>query len=91
MTSSTWQRTATGAAPEDRLVDIIQAAELLGVTVRWVRRRVFEGNLRHYKLGGLLRFKASDLREYVEGHVVEPIDRPEEGAISSIHHLRHDA
>lgn len=70
--------------PGETMLDIQGAAGLLGVSVRWVRRRVFEATIPHYKLGGLLRFKASELHHYVEEHRVEPYGAGAVGALAPL-------
>ena len=40
---------------EDRLVDVITAAESLGVSPSWVRRRIADGELPAVRIGGLVK------------------------------------
>jgi len=49
-----------------------EAAEMLGVTARTVYRFIDEGNLPAYKFGRVIRVKAVDLEDFVEGCRVEP-------------------
>jgi len=61
-----------GAGLEEGLVDMETAAAFLGVTVRWVRRRVAERAIPHYKLTGRLAFAPADLRQIRDSARVEP-------------------
>jgi len=49
-----------------------EAAEMLGVTSRTVYRFIDEGDLPAYKFGRVIRVKAADLENFVEGCRVEP-------------------
>lgn len=51
--------------PGDDLVSIAQVARMLGVDVRHVRRLVFEERIPYYKWGHLLRFRPSEVREWL--------------------------
>jgi len=46
------------------LLNAEQAAELLGVPERWVRRRAQAGAIPHIKLGRYLRFDPDALRQW---------------------------
>ena len=61
-----------GPGPEEGLVDIETAAAFLGVTVRWMRRRVAERAIPYYKLTGRLAFSPADLRQIRDSSRVEP-------------------
>jgi excisionase family DNA binding protein len=63
-----------------RPLDVREAAERLGVSVRWIRSAVYHRRLRYYKLGGLLRFDPSDLDEFLRRARVEPRPRSNGGA-----------
>ncbi len=53
-------------------LSIAQAAEYLGVNVRFMRRLIAERRIRHYKLGGkLIRFAVADLDDFVRTGVRE--------------------
>ncbi len=58
-----------GNAPISRLLTVAEVAALLNVPRKWVYRRVVlkppEG-IPHIKVGKYLRFRESDLRNYVE-------------------------
>jgi excisionase family DNA binding protein len=49
------------------LIDKEHAKAFFGdVTDKWIYARTSSGELPHYKIGGLLRFKASELAAYAE-------------------------
>ena len=47
-------------------------AEQLGLTWKTVYRRELDGDLPHYKIGGSVRFKQSDVDAYIESCRREP-------------------
>ena len=47
---------------QQRLLNIGEAAERLGVTTRFMRRMVFERRLPYIKVGKYVRFEPTDLR-----------------------------
>lgn len=49
--------------PTEPMVKIDVAADHLGVTVRHIRQLVSANKIPHYKIGGSLRFKLSELAE----------------------------
>jgi excisionase family DNA binding protein len=53
--------------PVPLLVDVPEAAEVLGVSSRQVERLVASGELRSVKVGGCRRIRRSDLERYVDG------------------------
>ena len=52
---------------ERRLIDLAEAAEYLGTTVRHVRRLVDARAIPHYKVGGKLRFDTGELARWLDG------------------------
>jgi excisionase family DNA binding protein len=54
-------------APHVGLVQIKEAAKVLGVSLVTVRRRVRTG-LPHIRIGGRLYFKMNELHAYIEAH-----------------------
>ncbi len=48
------------------MLSIPEAAEVLGVTPRWVRRAIFERRLAYVKLGHLVRIDAEDVRALID-------------------------
>lgn len=57
----------------DRLLAIDEAAEMLGVTVRFLRRLVAERRIRFFKIGKHLRFLSTDLQAFIADGAVEPL------------------
>ena len=49
-----------------RLLTIPELAELLGMTVRHVRRLVHERRIPHLKLGHFVRFVEDDIRAWID-------------------------
>jgi excisionase family DNA binding protein len=67
-------RPATGPTPSpQRLCSIDEAAEHLGVSVRFVRRLVAERRIRHMKVGRYVRFDRTDLDAFVAAGVREAL------------------
>jgi excisionase family DNA binding protein len=56
------------------LVDIEAVARLLGVSVRYVRRMVFEKRIPYVKVGRLLRFDMHEVAGFVEANKVPAHD-----------------
>ena len=50
---------------------VSQAAEYMGVTVRFVRRLVAERRIPFYRLGRLVRLKKTDIDEFINAGRVE--------------------
>lgn len=48
-----------------------EAADVLGVSERWVRRAVAERRIPFVKVGRLIRFRRSDLDAYIAANTVE--------------------
>ncbi len=69
---------ATKQKPEpirSALLDIHEAAEYLNVSVRCLRRRIYEcRDIRYTKVGGRIQFKRAWLDDYIERNTVEPED-----------------
>jgi excisionase family DNA binding protein len=57
------------------LLDIPTVARDLGTSVRHVRRLVLEKRIPYVKIGGLIRFEPSDIREWIDGQKVRPTGR----------------
>lgn len=60
--------------PVPDLVDAAEAAELLGVTERWVRRATQERRIPSYRVGAYRRYDPADLAAYVAGCRVPAAD-----------------
>lgn len=63
---------ATQIENRDPLLNLMEAAEYLNTTPRWMRRSVAERRLRFTHLGRRLAFRRSWLDDYVDSQVTEP-------------------
>jgi excisionase family DNA binding protein len=68
----TAQRSRTGQLPQ--LVPIEAVAEHLGVSVRHVRRLVYERRIPYVKWGHLLRFDLDEVNAWVAGSRIAAVD-----------------
>ena len=50
----------------DRLLSLQEAAELIGMSTRWIRRRFADGRLQRVKLGRSTRVRLSDIAQIIE-------------------------
>jgi excisionase family DNA binding protein len=50
------------------LLDVVQAAEFLGISRNGLYIQVRAGKVPHYRVGGLIRFDLDELREWLEGN-----------------------
>lgn len=68
-------------APEQTIaLDVNQVAELLGVSVWLVRKMIRQGEIRHVRLGQLIRVPRSEVDRFLESQVEEGQDgRPVSG------------
>lgn len=53
------------AHPADEFLDVPELAAWLHITVRHVRRLVAESRIPYYKIGALLRFRRSEIHEWL--------------------------
>lgn len=60
-------REQTTAPEHERLWTVAQTAEYLQVSTSWVYRATERRELPHLKLGGLIRFVPSAIRDHAEG------------------------
>ncbi|WP_175411952.1 helix-turn-helix domain-containing protein [Streptomyces sp. TRM64462] len=60
-------------AKSDRLLNVAEAADRLGVGERFIRRLVSERRIRYVKVGKHVRIAGSVLDAYVEERTVEPV------------------
>lgn len=60
-----------------RLVSIEDVAEHLGVSVRHVRRLVYERRIPYVKWGHLLRFDVDDVNAWVAGSRIAAVEPPD--------------
>ena len=74
-TASTERRVPGSTSQPRRLCSIDEAAEHLGVSVRFVRRLVAERRIRHIKVGHYVRFDRGDLDAFIAAGIREPIER----------------
>ena len=59
---------ATGAAPADELLSVVEAAALLGVTKQCVHEWKRRGLLKYHKLGSRTYLKRADVLAALQGH-----------------------
>lgn len=62
---------ATPPKPESGWLNKIQAAEYLGVSERWIDRRIERGEIPFHKFGKLIRFHRDDLDDVIAASRVE--------------------
>jgi excisionase family DNA binding protein len=55
------------------MLTIEEAAERIGMSVRYVRRAVAERRIAFHRLGRCIRFDPSDLAEFIHAHRVDPM------------------
>ena len=67
----------------DRLLTVVQVADLLATNERYPRRLIAERRIRFVRVGRHVRIPESALREFIEAGTVEPI--------SSLHRRRRGA
>ena len=56
------------AHPSDDFLNVTQVAAWLNITVRHVRRLVFENRIPNHKIGGLVRLSRSEILEWLKGN-----------------------
>lgn len=57
----------------ERYLDVVQVAEILGTTVRFPRRLIEERRITFVKVGRHVRIPESALAAFVAAHTVEPV------------------
>jgi excisionase family DNA binding protein len=62
--------------PVARLIDPIEVADRLGVSVRYVRRLVAERRIRYTKVGHLVRFDPADVQAWLKASTVNAQNGP---------------
>lgn len=60
---------------ESRYLDVHQAAQYIGVKVRFIRRLVAERRIAFHKAGAHVRVAVADLDAFMQAGRVEPITR----------------
>ena len=63
----------TSAQPVDRLLTVVQVAEMLATTERFPRRLIAERRIRFVRLGRHVRIPESALAEFIAAGLVEPV------------------
>lgn len=61
------------AVPVERLLTVVEVAELLSTTERFPRRLIAERRIRFVHVGRHVRIPESALAEFIESGLVEPI------------------
>ncbi len=61
----------------DTMLSIKDVANRLDVSVMTIRRLVWSGSLRAYKIGGRLKFEPEDVEAYRAQQVYKPEDKSE--------------
>jgi excisionase family DNA binding protein len=56
-------------------LDSMEAAAYIGQSLRWIRRAVVEQTIPYYKMVGTVRFKRTELDEWLEQRRVEVAPR----------------
>jgi excisionase family DNA binding protein len=50
----------------EKLVDIKEVCQVLGVKEHWLYRETKKQKIPHYRVGGHLRFSMAEIRDYLE-------------------------
>lgn len=66
----------------NKLLDIAQAADEIGISVSTLREHLIKGGLPHYRITRRIRIKKADLLAYIERFRVEAVTRPANGKIT---------
>jgi excisionase family DNA binding protein len=61
-----------GEPPKPSILTTDEAAKLLGISERALRKKSAAGQIPHFKIGKIVRFQLSELRTYMERHDVKP-------------------
>ncbi|KID28357.1 DNA-binding protein, excisionase family [Prauserella sp. Am3] len=51
------------APPDQQMMSLAETAELLGVSVKTLRRRISDGTIHGYRVGRLIRVDLNEVRE----------------------------
>lgn len=54
------------------MLNVNEAAEILGTKPRFIRRLIAENRIRHYKLGAHVRINVQDLERFIEDGRIDP-------------------
>jgi excisionase family DNA binding protein len=60
------------SSPNADLLDVNGAAEFLSLKQSRIRAAVFRREIPYLKIGGLVRFRRSDLERWIESRLVSP-------------------
>ena len=71
MSTQRTDREAPKASEAERLLSVVEAAELLNVPPSWIYSASEAGRLPGYKVGKYRRFKLSELAAWLEGQRTE--------------------
>ena len=66
----------------DRLLTVVQVAELLGTTERFPRRLIAERRITFVRVGRHVRIPESALRDFIAAGLVEPFGRSRAGRVA---------
>jgi excisionase family DNA binding protein len=61
-------RLSVGIGALPRLLTVEDVAHCLGMTTAWVYRKVKIGELPHIRIGNRIRFRTSDLDQWLQDH-----------------------
>jgi excisionase family DNA binding protein len=56
------------------LIGVNDVCKILDIKLNYLRDLIYYNNIPHYKIGNLLRFKESDLLEWIKKHKVNSND-----------------
>ncbi len=60
----------------NKLLDIAQAADEIGISVSTLREHLIKGGLPHYRITRRIRIKKADLLAYIERFRIEAVKQP---------------
>lgn len=55
----------------NKLLDIKQASQFLGVKESWLRNAIFKKEIKFIKLNRLIRFSKTDLEDFIKKNTIE--------------------
>ena len=74
--------TARSRPDVERLLSVVQVAELLGTSERFPRRLIAERRIKFVRVGRHVRVPESALREFIEAGLVEPTSVVRRGRVA---------
>lgn len=66
-------------ADHSETLSYADAAQVLGLSVRSLKRHVAEGTVRHVRLGRVVRFRPADLEAFLDEHARGGAPLPKKG------------